>query len=97
MCACTIIDRVCRDASQSTVTMTFEDGSLTVSCGTYKANIPTAPVAEFPQTPSFEEKGSAKTDKKAFIEAISSVLFAAATDEGRPVLTGVKVKKMKKE
>lgn len=78
---------------QSTITMTLEDGSLAVSCGTYKANIPTAPVAEFPQTPSFEEKGGTKTNKKAFIEAISSVLFAAATDEGRPVLTGVKVKK----
>ncbi len=78
---------------QSTVTLSFEDGSLVVSCGTYKASIPTAPVAEFPETPVFEEKKSAKTDKALFMDAVSSVLFAAASDEGRPVLTGIKVKK----
>ena len=78
---------------QAAVTVSLDDGSLTVSCGTYKAIIPTAPVAEFPQTPVFVEKESTKTDKKLFVDAVSSVLFAAASDEGRPVLTGIKVKK----
>lgn len=78
---------------QATVTLSLEDGSLTASCGTYRATIPTAPVAEFPQTPTFEEKTSVKTDKKIFVDAVSSVLFAAASDEGRPILTGIKVKK----
>lgn len=78
---------------QAAVTLILEDGSLSVSCGTYKAIIPTAPVAEFPQSPEFDQKSGTKTDKKLFIDAVSSVLFAAATDEGRPVLTGIKVKK----
>lgn len=78
---------------QKTVTLLVEDSSLTISCDTYKASIPTAPVAEFPQTPAFEKNGSIKIDKKVFVEALSSVLFAAASDESRPVLTGIKVKK----
>ena len=52
---------------QAAVTLSLEDGSITVSCGTYKAIIPTTPVAEFPQTPIFEEKASVKTDKKIFL------------------------------
>jgi DNA polymerase-3 subunit beta len=34
-----------------------------------------------------------KIDRQAFLAALSGVLFAAATDEGRPLLTGVKLVK----
>jgi DNA polymerase III subunit beta len=69
------------------------EGSLKVKSSGFSATIPAVPAGEFPPAPVFEKEKSGKVDKDKFHKALENVLFAAATDEGRPVLTGIKVKK----
>ncbi len=78
---------------QEAVTLVVEEGTLHVRCGGVKASIPGVSVAEFPPIALFEKKEGIPLHKTAFLDALSGVLFAAATDEGRPLLTGVKIVK----
>lgn len=75
-----------------TVHLMVKEGSLHLTCPGFSAVIPGMPVAEFPPVVAMEEKNTTQVDKGKFISALAEVLFAAASDEGRPVLTGVKVK-----
>lgn len=74
-----------------TVYLVSKEESLLVSCGGFRAKLPVVPVSEFPPVPGGVEKGHEGIDKKTFEKALTSVLFCAATDEGRPMLTGVKM------
>lgn len=65
------------------------DSHLTFSSGKFKATLTTIPAEEFPGIPEPEEKGAFLMDTEEFSLALSQVTFAAAQDEGRPVLTGV--------
>jgi DNA polymerase III subunit beta len=77
--------------SQETITLEEKDGSLSVSGSKVHAVLPTMPASEFPPVEAGETKGAQKVEKALLVEALSGVLFAAATDDGRPVLTGVKM------
>jgi DNA polymerase-3 subunit beta len=44
---------------------------------------------DFPPIPAVEDGGTIELDPKALREAITQVVFSAATDDSRPVLTGV--------
>lgn len=81
---------------QETVKISVKEGGLHVLCLGFSAVLPTSASGDFPPVPVLSEKGAA-IGKEDFIQAIRSVLFAAATDEGRPLLTGIKVIKKKKE
>lgn len=74
-----------------TVTLVLTEETLHVSCAGFEAELPVTQAAEFPPTPAFASKDTGSIDKELFSSSLSSVLFAAATDEGRPILTGVKV------
>ena len=74
-----------------TVHMHLKEDQLLISSGGFEAELPTTPATEFPPSPSLVPKEAGNINKEKFITALSSVLFAAATDEGRPLLTGVKV------
>jgi len=78
---------------QETVRIHEKDGSILVSCGGVSAVIPGISQTEYPPIPETGTKGGPKIDKTIFINTLSQVLFAAATDEGRPLLTGVKITK----
>ena len=67
-------------------------GVLRVTCGRAQANINGMDAAEFPPVPTVEDGLAAQIDPQIFKTAISRVAFAAATEESRPVLTGVEVK-----
>ena len=67
-------------------------GVLKVTCGRAHANINGTDAAEFPPVPTVEDGLAAQIDPQIFKTAISRVAFAAATEESRPVLTGVEVK-----
>lgn len=69
--------------------------NLFVSSGLFKASFAGASASEFPKIPTFEEKPILVFKKEFFSPALSQVAFAAASDEGRPVLTGVLLKKEK--
>ncbi len=75
-----------------TVHLIEKDAALHITCVKFSAVIPGVPVAEFPAVEFMEKEKTAIVDKVKFVSALSSVLFSAATDEGRPILTGVKIK-----
>lgn len=74
-----------------TVHLYTKDELLLVSSGGFEAELPTFAASEFPPSPVLSPKEAGSINKEKLITALSSVLFAAATDEGRPMLTGVKV------
>jgi DNA polymerase-3 subunit beta len=64
---------------------------LQIRCARFDANIHGIDADEFPPIPSVDNGVSANIDPTALKNAISQVVFAAATDDSRPVLTGIKV------
>ena len=76
------------------IDMAMEAGSqvLRITSGRSEANIHGTDAAEFPPIPMVENGVAAQIDPGVFKSAIGRVAFAAATEESRPVLTGVEVK-----
>jgi DNA polymerase-3 subunit beta len=66
--------------------------TLTVNCGHYKARISGMDSKDFPPIPTVEQGVDTSIEVDALRQAISQVVFAAASEESRPVLTGVDVK-----
>ena len=64
---------------------------LQLKCARFDAHINGTPADEFPPIPSVEDGMAARIEPEALRTAISRVEFAAATEDSRPVLTGVKV------
>jgi DNA polymerase-3 subunit beta len=67
-------------------------GVLQLTCARSQARIHGTDAADFPPVPTVEEGIAAQIDPRTLKSAISKVAFAAATEESRPVLTGVEVK-----
>ena len=65
---------------------------LQLTCGTANARIHGTPATEFPPIPTVAEGLAARVDPKVLRRAISRVVMAAATEESRPILTGVAMK-----
>ena len=72
----------------------MEPGSrqLQIKSGRSQANINGTDAAEFPPIPTVDDAVVAQIQPAALRTAITRVAFAAATEESRPVLTGVEVK-----
>ena len=64
---------------------------LQLSCARSEAHINGTDAEEFPPIPTVEEGISSRIDPQMLKTAINQVVFAAATEESRPVLTGVKL------
>ena len=67
-------------------------GVLRLTCARSEANIHGADASEFPPIPTVDAGVAAQIDTQVLKAAIARVAFAAATEESRPVLTGVEVK-----
>ena len=67
-------------------------GLLQISSGNSNAHINITDAAEFPPIPTVDDGVAAEVDPLVFKSAITRVAFAAATEESRPVLTGVELK-----
>ncbi len=73
-------------------TVTLEtDGSsgLRIHCGRYSAHLRGIDADEFPAIPLAGERPTTRIAQKVLRRALGEVVFAAATDEARPILTGV--------
>lgn len=66
-----------------------EGSLLKISSVSYEANLNGISAGEFPKLPDYSSETLFSLPPKKFLEAINQVAFAAATDEGRPILTGV--------
>ena len=67
-------------------------GVLQLTCARSQAHIHGTDASEFPPIPTVDDGLAAQVDPMVLKSAISRVAFAAATEESRPVLTGVEMK-----
>jgi len=76
-----------------TVTIDFqpESAGVKVSSGKFNGDISGIPAEEFPPIPEVSGGVSVAIPADTFKGALERVVFAAATDDSRPVLTGVKI------
>jgi DNA polymerase-3 subunit beta len=63
--------------------------TLEVKCARFEARISGVDAKDFPPIPKIDEGITTKVEVEALRQGISQVVFAAATEESRPVLTGV--------
>lgn len=74
------------------IELLVEEGLLKLSTATYKAAFNGIPASEFPELPVYKEDKLISLPVDDLLEAINQVVFAAAVDDTRPVLTGVLVR-----
>jgi DNA polymerase-3 subunit beta len=75
-------ERIDMDLSVRTLT-------LNLKCARYDTNIKGIDASEFPIIPTADGDGAIRVEAGTLRKMISQVVFAAATDESRPTLTGV--------
>ena len=66
-----------------------KDRTLKVTCGGSRSSIKGIEADEFPVVAAIGDAPATSVDCRALREALGEVVFAAATDESRPILTGV--------
>jgi DNA polymerase-3 subunit beta len=69
--------------------LSAKDRTLKLTCGTSRASIKGIDADEFPVVAAIGETPATSLDARVLREALSEVVFAAASDESRPILTGV--------
>lgn len=71
------------------VDLSLEGDSVSIGCGTYQTKLKGISASEFPLIPSIERKQRYKVNVGALRQAIGQVLFAVASNESRPEISGV--------
>jgi len=71
--------------------LTVRTQTLNLKCGRFENNIRGIDATEFPLIPTADQDRAIRIDPEVLRTAINQVVFAAATDESRPILTGVLV------
>jgi DNA polymerase-3 subunit beta len=78
---------------QIDMALTVRTQELSLRCSRFEANIKGIDAQEFPIIPTADDGGSfIRLERKSLRRMIDQVAFAAASDESRPILTGVLVK-----
>ncbi len=72
--------------------LTTRTQTLQVACAQFNNDIKCIDAQEFPILPSADEEQALELNVRDLRAMIDQVVFAAATDDARPVLTGVEVK-----
>ena len=71
------------------ISSTERSRQVSLSCARNEASIGGQDAEDFPPIPPVEDSGSLQLEPGSLRRAINQVVFAAATDDSRPVLTGV--------
>jgi DNA polymerase-3 subunit beta len=66
-----------------------KDRTLKLTCGSNRSSIKGIEADEFPVVAAIGESPATSVDARVLREALGEVVFAAASDESRPILTGV--------
>jgi len=69
--------------------LSVKDRTLKLTCGGSRASIKGIEADEFPVVAAIGEAPTTAVASRALREALTEVVFAAASDESRPILTGV--------
>ena len=72
--------------------LSAKDRTLKVTCGGSRSSIKGIDADEFPVVAAIGEAPATSVDGRALRDALQQVVFAAASDESRPILTGVLTK-----
>ena len=72
-----------------TVNLSPQTKTLGLKCARFEARISGVDAKEFPPIPNVDDGVTTEVEVDALRQAINQVVFAAATEESRPVLTGV--------
>ena len=72
--------------------LTVRTQTLNLKCARFEANIKGIDAQEFPLIPTAGEDSKISLEPSMLRQMIDQVVFAAATDESRPILTGVLAK-----
>ena len=73
------------------IDLNLSNNNLAIKCGPYNSNLITQPSDDFPPIPESDSLDPTFTISPARLsKLINSVIFSAAQDQSRPVLTGVK-------
>ena len=73
------------------IELTKKPLGINIRCAGYESNISGMKASDFPTVPSIDEGMAAKIEAATLKQAVDRVAFAAADEDSRPVLTGVKV------
>ena len=73
------------------ISSTTQPKGVSLECARFSAQINGTEAADFPPIPTVESGSVVRINPKVFRDAVTHVAFAAATEDSRPVLTGVKV------
>jgi DNA polymerase-3 subunit beta len=79
-------------AERADMALNVRTQTLNVKCGRFENNVRGIDAAEFPIIPTADDAKAIRIDAEVLRTMISQVVFAAATDESRPILTGVLAK-----
>ncbi|MFC1928211.1 DNA polymerase III subunit beta [Chloroflexota bacterium] len=71
------------------ITLSPRTKTLELKCARFEARISGVDAKDFPPIPTVDEGITTKVEVEALRQGISQVVFAAASEESRPVLTGV--------
>jgi len=71
------------------ISLSPQTKTLELKCARFEARISGVDAKDFPPIPTVEEGITTKVEVEALRQGISQVVFAAATEESRPVLTGI--------
>jgi len=73
------------------INLSDQPKGISLKCARFEANINGIDAIDFPPIPTVESGVMGKIESRRLKEAISHVAFAAATEDSRPVLTGIKI------
>jgi DNA polymerase-3 subunit beta len=73
------------------ISSTVQPLGVTLKCRRFEANINGTDPFEFPPIPTINDGSTIKIESQLLKETVNYVAFAAATEDSRPVLTGIKV------
>lgn len=74
------------------INLSVKEGSMMIKSDGYEAMISCVGKEEFPPVPINKKNKEMSIPKDKLLSSLDMVLFTAATDEGRPVLMGIKIK-----
>ncbi|MGB9637464.1 MAG: DNA polymerase III subunit beta, partial [Microgenomates group bacterium] len=84
-----IFTEIISSLSAERIDLQTEENILKITTNSYQASLNGLPATEFPKFPSYVSENLFSLPAEKLLEAINQVAFAAATDDSRPILTGI--------
>ncbi len=85
-----LLAEISRSLPAKPVSITTDESTMTLKCGSAKFTLQTLPLEDYPALPEMPE-AAGEIDAQAFAAAVSQVVAAAGRDELLPVFTGVRI------